>query len=154
MKLSRLRRVLKWTGTGTCLVIASAAAVCMWCVVFYDASTWSIGISSGALWVTWDRVPPRTARRFAVVPLRRDFPNQWIVYGLRPQGWGAVDAPTVRLRTVPLWILFVAIGLPTTWLWRLDRRRPAPGACRCGYDLTGNTSGRCPECGQAMENSR
>lgn len=28
------------------------------------------------------------------------------------------------------------------------RRRREPGRCHaCGYDLTGNTSGRCPECG-------
>ncbi len=32
-------------------------------------------------------------------------------------------------------------------LW-LRRRRFPPGHCqRCGYDLTGNVSGRCPECG-------
>jgi len=35
-------------------------------------------------------------------------------------------------------------------------RRPArPGACRaCGYDLTGNTSGVCPECGTAVVPTR
>lgn len=28
----------------------------------------------------------------------------------------------------------------------------SPGLCRkCGYDLTGNTSGRCPECGESFE---
>jgi tRNA(Ile2) C34 agmatinyltransferase TiaS len=27
-------------------------------------------------------------------------------------------------------------------------RNPKPGICaNCGYDLTGNASGRCPECG-------
>jgi len=51
----------------------------------------------------------------------------------------------------PLWpallVLFAAIGVPTAILsWR-DRRLP-PGHCRkCGYNLTGNVSGRCPECG-------
>jgi hypothetical protein len=49
---------------------------------------------------------------------------------------------------LPLWIPFAGIAIPTAWLFWLGRRRPAPGACRCGYDLTGNTSGRCPECGQ------
>lgn len=27
---------------------------------------------------------------------------------------------------------------------------PPPGFCRCGYDLTGNLSGVCPECGTAV----
>lgn len=32
------------------------------------------------------------------------------------------------------------------------RRRAESGAClHCGYDLTGSTSGRCPECGEAVE---
>jgi len=30
--------------------------------------------------------------------------------------------------------------------------RPPPGYCqKCGYDLTGNVSGRCPECGAKVE---
>lgn len=29
----------------------------------------------------------------------------------------------------------------------LRNRRPQPGQCECGYDLTGDVSGRCPECG-------
>ena len=34
------------------------------------------------------------------------------------------------------------------FLWRQDREKLQPGKCRqCGYDLTGNVSGRCPECG-------
>ena len=33
-------------------------------------------------------------------------------------------------------------------LWWLDLRRIPPGHCpHCGYDLTGNVSGKCPECG-------
>ena len=34
-------------------------------------------------------------------------------------------------------------------VWLARRPRPRPGRCAgCGYDLTGNTSGRCPECGR------
>ncbi len=51
--------------------------------------------------------------------------------------------------SIPLWIPFAAIGAPTVALWMLGRRRSKPGHCRrCNYNLTGNTSGICPECGE------
>ena len=50
---------------------------------------------------------------------------------------------------LPLWILFVVVTVPTFILWRRDRRHPRGHCQRCGYDLTGNVSGRCPECGEA-----
>jgi predicted Zn-ribbon and HTH transcriptional regulator len=44
---------------------------------------------------------------------------------------------------------------PVLWYRRYSRtrrRRPRPGHCRsCGYDLTANASGRCPECGAAVD---
>src|SRR6185503_18681661 len=64
--------------------------------------------------------------------------------------------------------LAIEMGLDSIWLYvartaafavfvacfcacfgMLGRRRavPEPGRCVCGYDLTGNTSGVCPECG-------
>jgi len=49
---------------------------------------------------------------------------------------------------IPLWLLFLTSVLPTGVLWNRDRRRARPGLCsRCGYDLKGNLSGVCPECG-------
>ncbi len=55
------------------------------------------------------------------------------------------------LAKFPLWsALAVAASAALVCGW-LDRRRYPPGHCRrCGYDLTGNQSGRCPECGRAM----
>jgi hypothetical protein len=47
---------------------------------------------------------------------------------------------------LPLWVPWVAVLFPTVWLWFFDRR--PPGSCaKCGYDLKGNTTGVCPECG-------
>lgn len=50
------------------------------------------------------------------------------------------------------WLLgAAALGLATlgsALLRTVFRHPPRPGTCkRCGYDLTGNVSGRCPECG-------
>lgn len=49
----------------------------------------------------------------------------------------------------PLWLPFLLIAIPTGFLfWSDHRRRMRVGCCeKCGYDLTGNTTGRCPECG-------
>ena len=52
---------------------------------------------------------------------------------------------------MPFWLPALVIGLPTAWLIYRDSRRPRPGCCRhCGYDLTANLSGICPECGKPI----
>jgi hypothetical protein len=54
-------------------------------------------------------------------------------------GWGLI---------LPLWIVLLTVALPISFLFWRDRRRIPPHCCQsCGYDLTGNTSGTCPECG-------
>lgn len=58
----------------------------------------------------------------------------------------------LRRLTLPLWIPFVLFGAyPTFALFRgplRRQRRRRRGECiGCGYDLTGNESGVCPECG-------
>ena len=42
--------------------------------------------------------------------------------------------------------------LPFVWLFRWRKRRSLPdNPCpSCGYDLTANTTGECPECGEAI----
>jgi len=51
---------------------------------------------------------------------------------------------------IPLWMLIVIAAAPLPLLM-LERRSNTPGTCRCGYNLTGNVSGMCPECGQPVE---
>ena len=58
---------------------------------------------------------------------------------------------------VPLWPMFVLSACYPTFVlvcWSIHRRRRSGrGLCMsCRYDLTGNVSGVCPECGRAIIN--
>jgi hypothetical protein len=50
---------------------------------------------------------------------------------------------------VPL-VLCVGIIAARLIVWNRQRRKPAGSCQHCGYDLTGNVSGICPECGKAV----
>ena len=70
--------------------------------------------------------------------------------------WGfIVTRPFLRERVavalVIYWGSLALLVLITFQLWRRARRHP-PGRCQeCAYDLTGNVSGVCPECGTKIE---
>ncbi len=94
-----------------------------------------------------------------------------------PAGWeyaeqsgsssGALDGWSLRLNplggpttssrgfsvVVPFWFLFLlstGLFLLAHRRWMKSRRPPGPHCKSCGYNLTGNVSGVCPECGTAM----
>ena len=54
---------------------------------------------------------------------------------------------------LPVWLPLVLLCVPTVFFWRSARRsRTRPGHCaRCSYDLTGNVSGKCSECGAMVK---
>ena len=77
---------------------------------------------------------------------RQPTPQHRVPLFPRHTRFSAVEGP-VQMFFVPLLPLTVVLGMTAALLWWLDRR-PPPGHCQsCGYDLTGNTSGVCPECG-------
>ncbi|HEY8751892.1 MAG TPA: hypothetical protein VIM11_28175 [Tepidisphaeraceae bacterium] len=97
--------------------------------------------------------PDGPARR---VPLWRGRPgpkwgfgmvsNPWRTHGFYGHGeWSVI---------VPHWFVALVTGLLPLWWVRSGRwrRHVKPGHCRsCGYDLRGNASGTCPECGTPVE---
>ncbi len=154
---STLRRALKWIGTLLCVfVLAAFVASLRWDVAVandrMNLIVWSWGggvlLLEGAIerktsldrWATVELLSPlQSERRFALA--------------LRP-GWGQGWLHRRdRYVFVPYWIPFALFAIPTAWLWWRDRhRRIPPGHCqKCGYNLTGNVSGRCPECGSLLQ---
>ena len=69
------------------------------------------------------------------------------------------DAPVIDFHSVPLtpWLTLAGIATCNACLLLfasrlIEYRKTHPALCAgCGYDLTGNTSGKCPECGDPAE---
>ena len=52
---------------------------------------------------------------------------------------------------VPLYAMFAAALLTTTAVWRFVPKFPRGHCRRCGYNLTGLTKARCPECATGFD---
>jgi hypothetical protein len=173
----RLRRALKWGGTVTCLLILAVVAVThLWCITYcgaYDIlrDKWGLDVlvycGSVHVFCTYMTAPvppnhqPSGGRALYVdrFSLRKVYGDRW---QRRLVLWFYADGPRLIWNSylyrvtvhVPLWPFFLLTFIPTAFLWHRDRRSP-PGRCRrCGYDLTGNESGVCPECGVEVADER
>ncbi|MCP4250685.1 MAG: hypothetical protein GY778_26895 [bacterium] len=69
-----------------------------------------------------------------------------------PAEWSAETIILLaRLCRSALYLMMVAVpGVVVAALIARRRRYPRGHCQRCGYDLTGNESGRCPECGKLV----
>ena len=137
--LSRARRILKWTGAGL-----SGLIVTLWLASlrFDLVAPRDVFIRGGVL-----RVQARpTHPQYRMI----NWSTRWNGAGFERPRLVSAPIPHQSYLSVPLWLPLLLTAIPTAWLWHRDRRRIRPGCClRCGYDLTGNTSGVCSECGLA-----
>ena len=151
MNRNRFRKLILITGTTLSVLIAIAFVASArwwfgppgWPSVCVDKgavaltlgyrSGWASGVHEGqfARWNSWNLVPD----------IRVDLEGGKV----RIDELGAIGI------WIPLYGLFLAVALPTLLVWRLVPRFP-DGHCRhCGYNLEGNTSGTCPECGECID---
>lgn len=148
-----LDSMLKWAGTGMCgVVLMIAVANLVWISAGIHFGTGlAIGVWGGCVEIIRDprgTLTPVEAYAWRAKSLTQ-VGGQWAIGGAWPDiSRGAYPVAV----TVPLWMLGLPCFVLTARLWWRDWRRMVPNTCVCGYDLTGNTSGRCPECGRARTN--
>jgi predicted RNA-binding Zn-ribbon protein involved in translation (DUF1610 family) len=133
-----LREILKWSATLSLFVAVAAWVLSGEYEFGMNLGNRCIALEGGALGMTGTRSRPH-------------------IWSHQRLGMWAYWVPVIRTQKtqvvliLPLWCVVCALGMPAIGLWYADwqrRKRRRPGHCsRCGYDLTGNVSGRCPECG-------
>ncbi len=161
---SRIRPTLKRGGGAACgFILAACLFSYLWALALHGDG-WYLSLSAGCVGWTSGLIPtpegvgvslrgwtePAASR---ALPWNRNFGLIW------PEGFSESDGPFGRPAAqyfLPLWLPFVAVGGPTAFLiWRDRRRGIPPGHCQtCGYNLTGNVSGKCPECGKPCETDK
>jgi hypothetical protein len=119
-----------------------------------------VTLQSGRISVFWDYDPSVDGLRLVARPgwsVQR-LPHQRAWSEARAKWWKWIEwfdwiaSPSYRTLTIRLWPPVLAVAAVTMLLWWLDRRRIPAGHCQnCGYDLTGNVSRRCPECGTPVK---
>jgi hypothetical protein len=154
---SRIWRVLKWAGAGASVILLVAAVGSGWFALRASYGC-SCSLADGSLYISYvpggwfdasfDLRQSTTAHwRWALPAVESSTLNT-----VGPGGTPVPTTATIWYVTIPLWLPLLLMAAPTSvacfrdW-WRRYRLTP-PGHCpNCGYNLTGNTSGRCPECG-------
>ena len=146
--------VFKWCGVAACVVILCIWIVCIvWGIQYYmvlNGQGTLITCVEGT--VQYTEVPIST-------PPYKGGKNYRVVYMWSPSRTEALHRrfgfvmPGVRNKPLyifrmPLWILLLSVVTPTFMLFLYERKARREGHCQsCNYNLTGNVSGICPECG-------
>lgn len=142
-KPSRLRRIMKWVGLTLCIMSVLALLSSLLFSATMYRSGWAAVLGFGCVTIQTTNAQfgnPQQGWSFAYRRAGQPIMRSWWVKILhpRPQMWAVV---------VPLWIPPLLLAVPTYFLWRRHRSYPLGHCQSCGYDLIGNESGVCPECG-------
>ena len=165
---TRIRRIVKWTGVGlsTLLVIVWVLSLFYWAAVtgYYQVSVTfgqvQVGRFAGSRHEYEElykyEPPAELEYKFRIGKMAKPLAER-MRFSLQLPGVSTQyyqdRTPYFRHFFFGLWLPLLLTAIPTAWLWHRDRRLfsspPDHLSCRgCGYDLTGNLSGVCPECGE------
>ncbi len=154
MKTRRWRRMLKWAGLLLCVVLA---------ITLWISHSYRMGVFVRDRWIFVENGDIRMV--VYIHGVKRPFSKCFLEPLGEYAGWHSEiesNPPTgvnpwiTRHSKEPIWFfLLVACAATGLVCWLNWRGRPSPpGHCKsCGYDLTGNVSGVCSECGVAVPES-
>ena len=148
---TRTRKIIKWTSFSGALILAAVLALASnWYVEYYDwtgKTKYLVAfVHTGVVVLTESGNNPTAPRRGKGWRINRANTQSTI--------W-----PRIRFKSslnqfsvwVPLWCPILLLTLTSALTWR-GKKALYPSCSSCEYDLTGNTSGVCPECGAAIVN--
>jgi len=149
----RLRGTCKWGGVTLCILFSGLLLVSeRWPfnVQYWPCENSDIMVIDGGISIVWTTPPdPLGYVRTTVSRMPASSATRWHFgwFHWYREEWVRDMLYTTTYLTVPVWFLLASAILPTGYLFWTDRKAK-PGHCAaCGYSLTGNTSGTCPECG-------
>lgn len=149
----RTRRRLKNLGVTMSLLIVLLTLSNLWLSWGIGFHYGAVGFEHGDISIYWIGDGPKATDEFG------------LGFGYTPDQRGiAFSLPTIHKigliglsgwkwwhwqAVIPLWLVLLCTLTPTAILaWR-DRTPPRGFCTKCGYNLTGNVSGRCPERGDS-----
>lgn len=156
---TRTCRFCRWSGLLLCTLLAIVWLATLHYGVFLpfnlkDGHT-VVRIAYGS--VTVFRKPGTASHRaffFRNRSLRWTWQAGFQRYPRGAAGFGSPVGPRWGFVLVlPIWIPLAIAVIPTASLWTRAKRRSPESCQKCGYDLTGNVSGVCPECGSEKRRS-
>ncbi len=146
-----LWRIIKRGGLTLCFLFAATWASTHAGGVFVRVWPNHVVVSAGGVrYLRYPIAPRRAAEvRWMDEPLNNMHALPYVVLSRNILPDGSQVGPDWWF-DLPFWFLLLLFGIPTLIVWRWDRHRA--GHCRsCRYDLTGNVSGVCPECGNEVK---
>jgi hypothetical protein len=170
MRLSTLRKLAMWTCIGICFVTLVLWILTIPILTSQNRIAWSrdrsgdFGVYCGVF--SFKRLIDTNALAQTLIPHDCQFhlekvPNAMTglsKYGIEFPDFSVVRRTVIEVQgnlgsqfivkgSIPLLFLLPMFMLPTAILWYLDHRTQRGHCRKCDYNLTGNLSGICPECG-------
>ena len=146
---SRIGRILQWAGVAVCVLTLAVYPFTLRYYVLWqsDNGLYQMELTCGIVAVSWEGGPayPTRNSNWSIGTYTDGIPRlEWAVKFESFNLFGKA----IHSITIPLWVPFLLIAVPTLFLFIRIRRGKSPNRCaKCGYNLTGNVSGVCSECG-------